>query len=70
VQAPAGYGFKTVWKQPNVSADLHCKDPFTRALLYPYAADQPTAADAIVLSLAELPEVVRRLELGALGFTA
>jgi FMN phosphatase YigB (HAD superfamily) len=68
--APAGsYGFKTVWKLENLEASLRGKDPFARALLYDYAPHQHITADAIITSLQELPAVVRRLELSALGFT-
>jgi putative hydrolase of the HAD superfamily len=68
--APAGsYGFKTVWKLENLDDRLRGKDPFARALLYDYARHQQISADAIITSLQELPAVVRRLEMSALGFT-
>lgn len=68
---PAGHGFKTVWIPPleSVPTRLHSKDPFARALLYPYADDQPVSADALLLNLSELPDAVRRLEMSILGFT-
>lgn len=69
VRFPAGHGFKTVWKRPNLDAHLVSKDPFARALLYPYADNQPIQADAIIQSLQELPAVVRRLEQAVLGFS-
>lgn len=69
VQYPAGHGFKTVWKRPNLDSRLAAKDPFARALLYPYADNQAVQADAIIQSLQELPAVVRRLEQAVLGFS-
>lgn len=69
VEAPGGFGFKTVWKVDELPSRLQSKDPFARALLYPYAPEQQTPASAMITSLAELPGVVRRLELAALGFT-
>lgn len=69
VEAPGGFGFKTVWKVDELPPRLQPKDPFARALLYPYAPEQHTPADAIITTLAEVPEVVRRLELSILGFT-
>jgi putative hydrolase of the HAD superfamily len=69
VEAPGSYGFKTVWKPETLDPTLHKKDPFARALLYDYSPDQKITADAIILSLQELPAVVRRLELSVLGYT-
>ncbi len=66
---PGGHGFRTVWKQPGLSSALAAKDPFSRALLYPYSAEQPTSADAIITHLSELPAVIRRLEMSVLGFS-
>jgi FMN phosphatase YigB (HAD superfamily) len=69
VEAPGSFGFKTVWKVDELPARLESQDPFARALLYPYAPEQRTPADAMITSLAELPDIVRRLELTILGFT-
>jgi FMN phosphatase YigB (HAD superfamily) len=69
IEAPGGFGFKTVWKVDELPARLQGKDPFARALLYPYAPEQTTPADAVITRLDELPDIVRRLELMNLGFT-
>lgn len=69
VRYPGGHGFRTVWKQPDLSGALAAKDPFARALLYPYSAAQPVPADAIITRLSELPAVIRRLEMSVLGFS-
>jgi FMN phosphatase YigB (HAD superfamily) len=69
VYAPGSYGFKTIWKPGELQPALQRKDPFARSLLYDYAPDQTTPADAIIVSLAELPAVVRRLEQAVLGFS-
>lgn len=61
---PGGHGFKTAWKPyPSlVPADLHPFDPFTRAQNYPYTTKQTRPADAIILSLRELPQLVAYME--------
>lgn len=69
VAGPAAVGFKTIWKVDDLPDRLQAKDPFSRALLYPYAPDQTPPADAIITTLQDVPDVVRRLELAALGFT-
>lgn len=69
VAGPAAVGFKTIWKMDELPDRLQARDPFTRALLYPYTPEQTIPADAIVTALAEVPDVVRRLELAVLGFT-
>lgn len=82
IEAPGSYGFKTVWKLPNLETSLAKRDPFTRALLYDYSQPTPVEterrlsddsgfrpADAIITSLVELPAVVRRLEMSVLGFS-
>lgn len=69
VAAPAAVGFKTIWKVDDLPDRLQSKDPFARALLYPYAPDQTPPADAIITTLADVPDVVRRLELATLGFS-
>lgn len=69
VAGPAAVGFKTIWKVAALPDRLQAKDPFTRALLYPYTPEQTIPADAIITALAEVPGVVRRLELAVLGFT-
>lgn len=69
VRYPSEHGFKTVWKRVDLDERLQKRDPFTRALLYPYTDEQPIQADAIITSLAELPDVVRRMEHAGLGFS-
>lgn len=69
VEMQGSFGFKTIWKRPDLSAALQKKDPFTRALLHEYDAGQSVTPDAIITSLAELPAVVRRLEQSFLGFS-
>lgn len=59
---PAGHGFKTVWKNIFVDTDLRSKAPFERASTFPYSALQTTRADAIIVSLHELPVVISALE--------
>lgn len=68
---PASHGFRTIWIPPveSVPANLRGKDPFTRALMFPYADDQTASADALLLDLSELPGAVRRLEMSVLGFS-
>lgn len=61
---PGGHGFRTVWK-PGCAAipePLQRLDPFTRAREYPYPPEQSRPADAILLTLHELPAVVQQLE--------
>lgn len=62
VEAPAGYGFKTVWKISDLPDSQRAFDPFERARRYPYTPQQPIPADAIIVSLDELPGVIGRLE--------
>ncbi len=69
VQGPAAHGFKTVWKRASLAPAFQKKDPFARALMYDYAPEQTTPADAIIDSLAELPPLVRRIEQAVLGFS-
>ncbi|MEZ4669008.1 MAG: HAD family hydrolase [Anaerolineae bacterium] len=61
---PTLHGFKTVWKLPQtaIASQVVAEDPLVRAHHYPYSDKQVAHADAIVLSLTELPDVVRRLE--------
>lgn len=61
---PGGHGFMTLWKPlPTlVPAALHAYDPFTRAQNFPYAAHQTRQADAIILSLRELPNLISYIE--------
>lgn len=56
------FGFKPVWKPALLPAELQALDPFARAAAYPYTAGQPVRPEAIILSLAELPEVILALE--------
>ena len=69
IAAPAAFGFRTIWKVDELPDGLQADDSFTRALLYSYAPEQNTPADAIITTLAEIPDAVRRLELAALGYT-
>lgn len=64
VYYPGQHGFKTLWKPPStiVPAALHAYDPFTRAQAFPYTAAQTRPADAILLSLRELPTIVAYIE--------
>jgi FMN phosphatase YigB (HAD superfamily) len=64
---PAGFGFKTIWKQSELDSRWQAYNPFERAAGFPYLPDQRTPADAIITSLRELPQVVRRLEQTVLG---
>lgn len=61
---PTEHGFKTIWKpgRPAIPNTLAKVDPFTRALRYPYTPEQRRAADAIILTLRELPAAVQQLE--------
>ncbi len=61
---PGGHGFMTIWKPlPSlVPADLHGYDPFTRAQNYPYTTRQTHPADAIILTLRELPMLISYIE--------
>lgn len=61
---PAGYGFKTIWKPRAtlVPDALYHLNPFARAQEFPYTAEQPTPATAILLSLRELPAAVTAIE--------
>ncbi|NWG15291.1 MAG: HAD family hydrolase [Chloroflexi bacterium] len=62
VEAPAGYGFKTVWKLADLPDAHRALDPFARARVYAYAPEQRAHADAIIVSLGELPDVISWLE--------
>ncbi len=61
---PGGHGFKTLWKPASslIPASLRPYDPFSRGQYYPYLAHQTHSADAILLSLHELPAAVTYLE--------
>jgi len=67
VEAPSRFGFKTVWKLDAPDGDLARADPFDRPIQFNYSSGQTTRPDAIILSLHELPQVVRCLEQQALG---
>lgn len=69
VRGPGGHGFKTIWKPLTADPVFPKKDPFARAMLYDYSAQQTIPADAIIHSLDELSAVVRRLEHALLGFS-
>lgn len=69
VRGPFSHGFKTIWKPVTTDPIFPKKDPFARAMLHDYAAQQTIPADAIIYSLDELPAVVRRLEHAVLGFS-
>jgi FMN phosphatase YigB (HAD superfamily) len=69
VLGPGGHGFKTIWKPVTDNPTFPKKDPFARAMLHDYTAQQTIPADAIIHSLDELPAVVRRLEHAVLGFS-
>lgn len=64
VMYPTGYAFKTIWKpgRASIPKDLHSLDPFARARHYSYTTEQSCPADAIILTLHELPAVTRQLE--------
>ena len=62
VLAPRSFGFRAVWKPEGAHPALGELAPCARPAAYPYAPDQPLRPDAIILSLAELPAVVERLE--------
>lgn len=61
---PSGHGLKTIWKPPQgvIPAQLHAKDPVTRARLYPYGDEQAMPATAMIMSLRELPQTIAELE--------
>lgn len=59
---PSGHGFKTVWKHVDAPAELREFGPFERAAHYPYKPEQTAHADALIFSLHELPDVVKRFE--------
>jgi putative hydrolase of the HAD superfamily len=67
VEAPSRFGFKTVWKLNAPDGDLLQVDPFDRPARFNHSSQQTARPDAIILSLHELPEVVRCLEQQALG---
>jgi FMN phosphatase YigB (HAD superfamily) len=55
------FGFRTAWKVPELGSLDHL-DPFDRPAAYPFGPGRPIHPDAIIISLAELPAVVERLE--------
>jgi FMN phosphatase YigB (HAD superfamily) len=69
---PGSYGLKTIWKpetigwEAGLAEQMQAQNPFARARLFPYQDDQPVAADALILSLEELPAVVKQVEQMAL----
>lgn len=66
VAAPSRFGFKTVWKLNAPDGDLAQVAPFERPGRFNYSSQQTARPDAIILSLHELPQVVRCLEQQAL----
>ena len=75
VVAPKRLGFAAIWKigtpdeetvehlvQAKSNAGLRQLDPFERPARWEYAPDQTVRPDAIIFSLRELPEIVKRLE--------
>jgi putative hydrolase of the HAD superfamily len=71
VEGPGKHGFKTIWKPAKgvLNPMLEKKDPFARSLMFDYAPDQTTPADAIITSLNELPAIIRRMEQAVLGYS-
>jgi putative hydrolase of the HAD superfamily len=61
---PSGHGLRSIWKpaQDQVPKSLHTLDPFERAQQYPWTADQPAHAEAIIFHLRELLTVIPAME--------
>ncbi len=62
-----GFGFRTAWKV-SAAPGLETLDPFERPAAYPFGPEASVRPEAIIVSLAELPAVVERLE-GAINET-
>ncbi len=62
VVAPGRFGFKTVWKVNPLNDRLHEVEPFDRPASFCYSEEQTIRPDAIIFSLCELPQVVKRFE--------
>jgi FMN phosphatase YigB (HAD superfamily) len=64
VETQGQRGLRTVWKVPHLAHEptFANSDPLERARLYAYRKHQTARADAIILSLRELPDVVEQWE--------
>lgn len=62
VVAPKSFGFKVIWKPNRQIDEFELESPFDRPAKYDYLDGQSIRPDAIIISLQELPQVVRHLE--------
>jgi len=62
VVAPRRFGFKTVWKVNAPDDRWQGVEPLDRPARFDYAEGQTIRPDAIIFSLCELPQVVKRFE--------
>jgi len=64
VETQGKRGIRTAWKRPDLAHEptFANRDPVDRARLYSYRKHQTARADAILLSLRELPDLIERWE--------